>query len=180
MAVEKLLLLSGAIGTGKTEISRELIRTFQFKKIASSGYLTSLIPADELQEGDELRRQLQELGDRLDDTTGYLWIVDPVAVLAIDGAPENKNWLVDAVRKRRQVELFRERFGSIVRHVHLTASEDVLRSRYVEKGRDYDAAIDHPNEANARSLQALADLVLDTSSGNSELLARKIWSTWRS
>jgi len=178
MAVEKLLLLSGAIGSGKTEVAKELIRAFQFVKIASSGYLTSLIPPDELKERDERRRQLQELGDRLDVETGYRWIVDPVAIQAIQGTPSTENWLIDAVRKKRQVELFRERFGSVVRHVHLTASEEVLRSRYAEKGGDYDAAIAHPNEVNARSLQKLADLVLDTSAAKAELLAQKIWPTW--
>lgn len=180
MTVEKVLLLSGAIGSGKTAIAKELIRSFRFVKIASSGYLLSLIPPDELNEGDDRRRQLQELGDRLDEETGYRWIVDPVAVQALEGNPDVKNWLVDAVRKRRQVELFRERFGALIRHVHLTASEEVLRSRYAEKGGDYDTAVAHPNEANARSLQKLADLVLDTSAAKAELVAQQIWSTWRS
>lgn len=178
MATEKLLLLSGAIGSGKTAIAHELIRAFQFVKIASGGYLISLIPPDELKEGGERRRQLQELGDRLDEETSYRWIVDPVAVQALKGTPDVKNWLVDAVRKKRQVELFRERFGALIRHVHLTASEEVLRSRYAEKGGDYDAAIAHPNEVNARSLENLADLVLDTSTAKAELLAQQIWSTW--
>ena len=180
MAIEKVLLLSGAIGAGKTEVAKEMTQTYQFIKIASSGYLVSLIPPDELKEGNERRRQLQELGDRLDEETGYRWIVDPVAVQAVKANPDVKNWLVDAVRKERQVELFRERFQAPVRHVHLTASEEVLRSRYAEKAGDYDAAIAHPNEVNARSLKKLADLVLDTSSAKAELLAQHIWSTWRS
>ncbi|MCR6702144.1 MAG: AAA family ATPase [Dokdonella sp.] len=178
MAVEKLLILSGGIGVGKTEVAKELTRTFQFKKISSSGYLISLIPLHERKEGDELRRQLQELGDCLDERTGYRWVVDPVAIQIMDSAPEIKNWLVDAVRKQRQVELFRERFGPLIRHVHLTASEDVLRLRYAEKGNDYNIAIAHSNEANARNLQELADLVLDTSSAKVEDLAQQIILTW--
>lgn len=178
MAVQKLLLLSGAIGSGKTEVAKELIRTFQFDKIASSDYLISIIPPNELKEGDERRRQLQELGDRLDEETGYRWIVEPMATQAVHDFPDTVNWLVDAVRKRRQVELFRERFGSLVSHVHLTASEEVLRSRYAKKGGDYEVAIAHPNEVNARGLKDLADLVLDTSAAKAELLAPQIWSTW--
>lgn len=176
----KLLLLSGAIGSGKTKVACELIKNFGFVKIASSGYLSSLIPAEERKEGDERRQQLQELGDRLDDETGYRWIVDPVATQAIQDSPDTQNWLVDAVRKKRQVELFRERFGILVRHVHLTASEEVLRSRYAQKGSDYDAVITHPNEVNARSLESLADLALDTSAARAELLTTKIWSLWES
>lgn len=178
MAIEKLLLLSGAIGSGKTTIAEELIREFKFGKITSGSYLISLIPPDELKEGDGRRRQLQELGDRLDEETDYHWIVDPVAVLALERDPDVNSWLVDAVRKKRQVESFRERFGALIRHVHLTASEEVLRSRYMEKGSDYDAAIAHPNEANARGLEELADLVLDTSSIKAEHLVRQILSTW--
>ncbi len=180
MAVEKLLLLSGAIGSGKTKVATELIEKSEFFKIASSGYLSSLIPPEELKEGDERRRQLQELGDHLDDETGYRWIVDPVATQAIQRSPDTKNWLVDAVRKERQVELFRERFGILVRHVHLTASEEVLRSRYAQKGSDYDAVMSHPNEVNARGLEGLADLVLDTSAARAEPLTTKIWSLWES
>lgn len=180
MAVEKLLLLSGAIGSGKTEVACELIKNFEFVKIASSGYLSSLIPAEQRKEGDERRRQLQELGDRLDDETGYRWIVDPVAIQAIQDSPSTRNWLVDAVRKKRQVELFRERFGSLVRHVHLTASEEVLRSRYAQKGSDYDTVVMHPNEVNARSLEGFADLVLDTSAARAEPLTTEIWSLWES
>lgn len=180
MAVEKLLLLSGAIGSGKTEVATELIEKSDFVKITSSGYLSSLITPEELKDGDERRRQLQELGDHLDDETGYRWIVDPVAIRAIQGSPGTKNWLVDAVRKKRQVELFRERFGSLVRHVHLTAPEEVLRLRYAKKGSDYDVVIAHPNEVNARSLEDLADLVFDTSAAKAELLTPKIWSLWES
>lgn len=180
MAVEKLLLLSGAIGSGKTEVASALIKNFEFVKIASSGYLSSLIPAEERKEGDEWRQQLQELGDRLDDETDYRWIVDPAAIQAIHGSPNTRNWLVDAVRKKRQVELFRERFGPLVRHMHLTASEDVLRSRYAQKGSDYDTAIAHPNEVNARSLEGLADLVIDTSAARAEPLTTQIWSLWES
>jgi dephospho-CoA kinase len=178
MRVERLLLLSGPIGSGKTEVAKELIRTFQFAKVTSGGYLTSLIPPNELKEGDERRQQLQELGDRLDEETGYRWIVDPVAIQAMQRAPSTENWLIDAVRKKRQVELFREHFGSIVRHVHLVAAEDVLRSRYAKKGGNYDAAIAHPNEVNARSLHEVADLLLDTSEEKAELLATRILSTW--
>ena len=36
-----------------------------------------------------------------------------------------------------QVELSSERFGPLVRHAHLTASEEVLRSRYAQEGSDY-------------------------------------------
>jgi adenylate kinase family enzyme len=178
MATEKLLLLSGAIGAGKTSVADVLKARYQFKKISSSGYLLSLILPDELREGDQRRRQLQELGDRLDEETDFRWIVDPVARDAIEQSPEVRNWLIDAVRKRKQVEHFRSHFGPIVRHIHLTAPEKVLRARYTDRRGEYDKAIAHPNEVNARSLEAIADRVIDTSDSDSDSIALQIMAEW--
>lgn len=178
MAVQRLILLSGAVGAGKTSIANTLIAQFEFKKIGSSDYLLSLIPPAELKEGDERRRQLQELGDHLDHTTDYRWIVDPVATGAIARAPLVSNWLVDAVRKKRQVEHFRELLGSNLRHIHLTAPEAVLRARYTERGGNYDEAIAHSNEVNARSLITIADDVIHTTEASPHDIAEHILRFW--
>lgn len=177
MAVEKLLLLSGAIGAGKTSVAKALIGSHAFRKVGSSDYLKSQIPSDQLKEGDALRLQLQELGDRLDRETDYLWIVNPVAIQAIADAPEVTHWLIDAVRKKRQVEHFRHHFGSNVRHIHIRAPEDVLRSRYGKKG-NYDQTITHPNEVNARSLSEIADRTFDSSEIESDAIASRILTDW--
>ena len=179
MAVETLLLLSGAIGAGKTSVANALSESFYFEKVSSSGFLRSLFDEDELKKGDEGRRQLQELGDQLDIETDFLWIVDPVAVNAISEHPLVNRWMVDAVRKQKQVDHFRNYFGTSVRHIHLTAPEDVLRARHADRPGDYDAAIIHPNEVNARNLESVADLVIDTSSSKSSLIAAQILKNGR-
>ncbi|WP_233842831.1 AAA family ATPase [Dyella sp. 2HG41-7] len=174
MAVERLLLLSGAIGAGKTSVACALMNRYAFRKVGSSDYLKSLIPPDELKEGDELRLQLQELGDRLDEQTDYLWIVDPVAISTIQKQASVTRWLIDAVRKERQVEHFRQQFGASVRHVHFTAPDALLRARYTGRGISYDQAVDHPNEVNARQLGKIADVLIDTSVLDPHTIANRI------
>ena len=177
MAVERLLLLSGAIGAGKTSVAKALIGAHGYKKIGSSDYLKSLIPVNELKQGDDLRFQLQELGDQLDNQTDYLWIVNPVATQTIAAAPDVTLWLVDAVRKKKQVEHFRREFGARVLHVHIQAPENVLRSRYGQNG-NYDQAVTHPNELSARSLSEIADRVIDSSTAVPEVLATTVAIDW--
>jgi adenylate kinase family enzyme len=145
MAVEKILLLilSGAIGAGKTSVAKALMASFAFQKISISDYLISQIPNGELRKGDERRQQLQELGDCIDRETDYRWVVDPVAVQAIAQASLVESWLIDAVRRKRQVEHFRNQFDPKVRHIHLTAPEEGLRARHAQCGEDYDKAVAH-------------------------------------
>ncbi len=105
----------------------------------------------------------------MDRKTDYAWLVDEVAVREIADNTSQLNWFVDAVRKQQQVRVFRSRFSD-VQHVHLTAPEDVLRSRFLSRARDgdevhndgaYERCVNHPNEQSARALDRIADLVID-------------------
>lgn len=158
----RIVLLSGPFKVGKSTVTGELIHQFGYLKISSSDYLRSLSPGAEQLDIAEARLLLQETGDELDRQTNFRWVVDPVATSAIAGTPDASNWLFDAVRKRRQVEHFRESFGRAVMHVHLTAPDDVLRSRSGLTEAAYNTAIAHPNEISARSLGDIADRVFDT------------------
>jgi predicted kinase len=182
MAVEKVLLLSGAMGAGKTSVATALRTMFQFEKISSSGYLLTLIDQNDPRDATSQRTQLQELGDQLDVETDYRWVVDPVAIRAIQSRPDVRYWLVDAVRKRRQVEHFRNRYGDLVRHIHLSAPEVALRARYAARhdhsDDDYDNAVAHSNEVNARGLSEIADRIIDTTLSTPEIVASDILSTW--
>lgn len=165
--IEMLVLLSGPVAVGKTTLRQVLLEEHGFEYVRSSAYLIEL--AAKQGEG-TARSSLQEIGDGLDKTTDYRWVLDAVAIPAMAGYPEQRRWLVDAVRKERQVEHFRTEFGAAVLHVHLTASEAALRYRYEARTTalgtagdttPYDVAIAHSNEAASRSLISLADLVLD-------------------
>lgn len=174
-----MLLLSGAMGSGKTAIAQALEKKAGFRRISTSGYLR--------QYGEGLgpegqRLQLQDLGDRLDRETDFRWVVDGVVIPAFATAPEAPNWLLDAARKPEQIVHLRERIGPPVRHVHLTAPEEVLRERYTSRlsatDTPYDDAIRHPNEIAARGLESVADLLIDTGSLEASAAVSRILSLW--
>lgn len=176
-SIESLVLLSGPIAVGKTSVRQALLASYGYDHVRSSAYLVEL--AGKLSEG-ETRTSLQDLGDRLDKETDYRWVLDQVARPAFAAHPCKLRWLVDAVRKRRQVEHFREAFGARVLHVHLNAPEDVLQQRYAARVATakeitpYGVAIQHENEAASRDLIHVADLTLDTSVATPQELARKV------
>jgi len=177
--MEKLLLLSGASGAGKSSVAQVLEEKFQFRRISSSNYLRSYA---QTLSSENQKHQLQELGDRLDAETDFKWIVDEVAAPTIAGNPAQPTWLLDAVRKPRQVLHFRRRYSPCVRHIHLTAPEAVLVQRFSERAilgdTTYEEMIAHPNEIAARSLGSLADHIFDTSELSPEDIAQRILKAW--
>jgi dephospho-CoA kinase len=169
---QTFLLLSGPLAVGKTTLRDLLVERHGFQIVRSSNFLRSKA---EQEAGGNGRFDLQELGDRLDRETDFRWLLDEVAKPLLVAAPEQKRWLVDAVRKRRQVEHFRDAFGINVLHVHLVAPEQVLKERYEARAKQqgafydgcYEKAVDHDNEKQSRSLVSLADLVIDTNANDS-------------
>lgn len=157
------------MAAGKSTLSTTLVENYGYKSIHSGRYLQMLAQDRAL---DVSRRTLQMLGDGLDDVTDFAWLVDDVAAPLIEGEPDQKLWLLDSVRKARQVEHFRARFRDDVLHVHVVAPEEELRRRYEERlrkggeyegGTPYDEAISHPNEVSSRALGTIADLIVDAS-----------------
>jgi adenylosuccinate synthase len=175
-----VVLLSGPVAVGKTRFADELVNAYKFNKIRSGGFLAAQASARRIRAD---RTGLQELGDELDALTDYRWVVDSVAVPAIEGVPSQRRWLFDAVRKHRQVEHFRSEFGDAVFHVHLVAPEEVLRSRYERRlcagseyigATSYDDAVKHPNEIESRSLGSIAQLTLHSVDSDVRLLAEAL------
>lgn len=177
--MKRLLLLSGPMASGKTSVSAALQEHYGFVPISSGAFLRGqLVARNEPID----RHHLQELGDALDRATNFSWLIDSVARPAIDAQLHADNWLLDAVRKPRQVELFRQHFADTVRHVHIVAPESVLQQRYAERGVDYLAqyqkSVLHPNEQSARSLAGLADQVLDIEAFTPLEIADQILKAW--
>jgi adenylate kinase family enzyme len=160
-----LLLLSGPIAVGKSVLAKELVAHHGFQTIRSGAYLATIA------EKDAARPTLQNLGDALDAQTEYRWLINDVAVPALQAQPAHKSWLLDSVRKHRQIEHFRAQFGQAVFHAHLTAADAILQERYALRqtargghdDADYETAVVHPNEVAARSLIHNADVVIDLS-----------------
>ncbi|ARP82341.1 hypothetical protein CAL12_16970 [Bordetella genomosp. 8] len=180
MTVKRLLLLSGQMRSGKSSLAQVLKENYNFQGISTSGYLKSHIhPAS----GDVTRSWMQNLGDQLDQETDFAWVVDSVAIPAMEAAPATESWLIDAVRKPRQVEHFRAWSPYAVRHVHLYAPESILQVRYAAGlsagDPTYSSAIAHPNEVAASSLGVFADQTFDTSQASALEIAKQIIHLWR-
>lgn len=157
-----IVVLSGAVATGKTTLGEELEGRFDARRIGSHELLLA-----HLAEGDPRdRAALQALGERLDRDTEGRWLADDVAVAA-SRLPEDAIVVVDSARILGQVEAMRHAFGRRVTHVHLHAPVDELRRRYRNRrGRDlpsYDEVRRNPTEAAIDSLIDEADVVIDTS-----------------
>lgn len=167
------------MASGKTSVSVSLQEHHGFVPISSGSFLRAqLASRNELLD----RHSLQELGDSLDRATDFSWLIESVASPAIEARPDVDNWLLDAVRKPRQVELLKLRFGDVVRHVHIVAPESVLAQRYAARGtsllEEYRVSVLHPNEQSARSLAGFADKVLDTQQHTSSEIADQIMGIW--
>jgi adenylosuccinate synthase len=164
-----LLLLSGPIAVGKTAVRDELVANHGFDYVRSGRYLTEMANKQSRIVG---RTSLQDLGDQLDEETDFRWLLDDVIVPALTEKANVDRWIVDAVRKPEQVRHIRKMPGGpVVLHVHLTAPEAVLESRYEARRAlqpqnmdsiPYHVAMEHPNETISRGLQQIADEVYDT------------------
>lgn len=162
-----IVLLSGPISSGKTSLADQLIQRHGFQRLKSSDHLKAMCVSN----GVEISRaSLQKTGDDLDAETDFHWLVTDVAAPQMALNPSQQKWLIDAVRKPRQVEHFRADFHNEVLHVHLWAPEEVLKERYDRRrasGADnegatsYAEAVTHPNEKASRALQGSADIAIN-------------------
>lgn len=175
--IPRIILFSGPTGVGKSAVATVLIQNHRFMKISSGQYLKELA---EWNHQEASRTGLQHLGDTLDTQTDYRWLIDEVARESILAYPQQHLWLLDSVRKSKQVAHFRDAYGPRVRHIHLTAPETIIRQRYegrLKNGGEYvgktpyDVAVAHPNEVEARSLIEIADIVADVSQAPEDVVS---------
>ena len=170
--VPVLILLSGAVCAGKTTLAGGL------KQSQAARVLTTrtLITAQVHQAAEQLDRgRLQRLGNALDHRTGGRWVADAVRSLTLD-----RLTVVDAVRTPNQVAAISATVPTL--HVHLTASDSVLKERYAQRV-SADPAFEHPTltalrrdptEASIEHLASLADLVIDTSLQDKQATLKRV------
>jgi hypothetical protein len=176
MARKLIVLLSGALAVGKTTVRDAFISRHNFDYVKSGRYLMARAKKSGIPVS---RTSLQDLGDKCDIETDYRWLIDDVAVPAMHGNAVCERWVVDAVRKERQIAHFREKFqaDAAVIHLHLTAPDNVLEGRYEARESDgvpYAIAIAHDNERSSRALGDVADFICDSSVNSAAEIADKV------
>jgi adenylosuccinate synthase len=114
------------------------------------------------------RGLFQAAGDRLDQHTSGGWLASWIAQQD-EAVSDSAEFVIDAVRTSPQIEGIRERFGSRVVHVHLTASDGALKQRYgsrhnrdVDEMSSYEKVKANATERNIGNLAVIADLVINT------------------
>jgi len=175
--VNRVILLSGHISSGKTTLSEGISKYYNAEVFKTSEFLKSRFT-----EGKQLDRKiLQDMGDELDEKTKGKWVLDGL-----------NNWLeqqkglevivVDSVRKKGQIEYINDAFWPHVTHIHLTAPENDLESRFklrqqseLEKEIEYSKAKQNETEKQIDDLANIADFVIDTKRSTAkDVLARAI------
>lgn len=159
--VNRVILLSGPVASGKTTLSDALVSRYRFDRLKTRDVIHEI--AGTAAE----RGPLQEAGERLDRETGGRWVVEAL-VRSVSQLGENVTVVVDAVRTEAQVEAIRREFGLRTKHVHLTASDEILARRYRDRSRgvkeftSYDEVRANATESGIEKLKDIADVVIDT------------------
>ncbi len=160
---ERIILLSGAVSSGKSTLSKSLETSegalvFRTREVLQRGVAPD-------QAGD--RKALQAEGDRLDRETRHRWVLEEFKKWR-STVDRSRTAVVDSVRTLGQVDSFRVEFGPAVVHVHLTAPLNQLEERYNKRLQTGPKAYSlaevraNPTEQGIEGLALVADLVVNT------------------
>jgi len=161
--IKQIVLLSGHICSGKTELCGSLVRGYGFEALKTKNLIEK-----RFSEIVNNRDTLQTFGDKLDRKTKGAWVCDAIIAL-ISEQKENISVVVDAVRILPQIKAIRKAFGSRVIHIHVTAPYEILEKRYLERNRSedkvfpaYKDVLANATERNVEKLIEFADVAIDT------------------
>lgn len=164
--MRQVVLISGHICTGKSELALRLNRDFGYHAVSTSNILRIIA---ETHHAATDRLALQSLGDDLDKQTNHRWLLDEVIKEAtnLTGEPPI---VVDNVRTWDQLQHFRTYHGFSVIHAHLWAPKKILEQRYSKKnaerpdeaGQSYTDADLIKNEKDIQAFKNDADVRINT------------------
>jgi adenylosuccinate synthase len=165
-AMRQVVLISGHICTGKSELAKRLGAQFGYHVVKTSDVLKGIAKARSKPID---RVSLQKLGDILDSETDHQWLLDEV-LKGMQRLSTRKPIVVDSVRTWRQLQHFRTFHGFSVVHAHLWAPKTVLEQRYQKKNAEgpeeanqsYTEADLIKNEADIASFKNDADVRINT------------------
>lgn len=152
-----VVVLTGQIASGKSTLAGSLTNIFSGFHLRSSDLIRKYL--DKHGQNHD-RSDLQSAGVSLDRETNFGWLSDVVPEPTYGSIV-----VVDSVRVPGQIDALRRRFGpGRVFHVHLTADDSVLRTRFVGRAEsvEYDSVKSHEVEREVENFASVADLVCDT------------------
>lgn len=126
--MREVVLISGHICNGKSELGRLLRDEFGYHLIKTSDILRRIAGERQIEPG---RLALQALGDTIDLETDHKWLLNAVIEESSHLAPDI-GVVVDNIRKWSQLEHFRHEHRVQVVHVHLWAKREELEKRFAK------------------------------------------------
>lgn len=164
--IDKIILLSGHVSSGKTTLSEMLSRNF-----GAIVFKTRLYLKKQNENIESERSAMQNLGDVLDKKTEGSWVCVGLEETINENDSSNNKFLfiVDAVRIKKQIEHIRKAYGNKVLHVHLHPPIEELIERYekrISKGfkelESFEEVLNNDTEKQVDDLKEIADIVIDT------------------
>ena len=154
----KIILVSGPIASGKSTLADLLSLRFRAHVVKTRDMLQKAPSAS--------TPALQDEGDRLDEETSGRWVLEGLikAEAKADDKDSSGVFVVDAVRTEDQISAIRQGYQRVI-HVHLTAGERTLESRYNRRrtGRATYAKVKaNKTESDVGLLRGVADSTIDT------------------
>lgn len=162
----RIVLLSGPICSGKSSLVKLLQDRHGATIIKTRDLILEKAPRTKRE-----RTALQRAGQRLDKRDRGAWVGEALQKVIDNNAPAGTPsglFVVDSVRITGQIDAIRRAYGADVHHIHLTASEHELRSRYEarqladDQAVDYEALKKNRTEKDVEKLSEVADIVVST------------------
>jgi adenylosuccinate synthase len=155
----RIVVLSGPIGAGKSELAKKLVENYDARVIKTRDLIRKQLPQVK-----EERGALQRAGEKLDRADGGAWVKNALVRFIDDhvGGPAATGFFViDSVRIPGQVGAVRDAYGTAVHHIHLDASDAILAQRYAKRGtktKEFERYEDVRKSKTERGVRELADV----------------------
>lgn len=166
MPEKRIVVISGQIASGKSELARQLSSRYPSALLKTKDLILKHFPKIAVE-----RSAMQRAGDRLDRDTRGQWIATELInrILGDTTFAESPLIIVDAVRIKEQVDHVRKSFSGRYKvvHVHVWAPDDELERRFAARARTGDptAYLDvakNRTERRVAKLQDVADIAINT------------------
>ncbi len=162
----RIVLVSGPICSGKTVLTEHLRDRYKARIVKTRELILKAKPNTK-----PVRRSLQLAGQALDNADNGAWVASALSELLegrSSGSTPTGLYVVDSVRVEGQIAAIRKAYGEDVHHIHLTAQDAELKTRFKKRKADGDEDVTYEKlkrnrtEKNIEKLADLADVVVST------------------